>query len=151
MTHEVTRIEDSVYIEAPPESVWHVTTDPRLSPQWNANIVAIRDVSGVPVETGSSWVQVVRILGKSTDMRAVVTECHPPNGGTVQFSGPGEPLVTSKIEAEGSGSRLTQIMEITIPGGLGGMAMRIAIPTIERELRHALESQKKAVEAGTFA
>lgn len=146
MAHEVSRIEDSVLINASPERVWQITTDPWLSPRWNSNIVEIRDVSGLPVERGSSWVQVVRILGRRTEMKARVEEADPPHGGTVRFSGPGEPVLTSRVEAEGSGTRLTQRMDVTIPRGLGGMAVRLAIPTIVHEMKHALQAQKIAAE-----
>jgi uncharacterized protein YndB with AHSA1/START domain len=149
LTHEVSRIEDSVLIDATPERVWQIITNPWLSPRWNSNIVEIRDVSGLPVEKGTSWVQVVRILGRKTEMRAVVEDVDPPHGGTVRFSGPGEPLLTSRVEAEGSGTRLTQIMDVTIPKGIGGMAVRIAIPTIVHELKSALRAQKSVAEDGS--
>ena len=151
MAHEVSRIEDSVLIEASPERVWQIITDPWLSPRWNSNIVEIRDVTGMPVQKGSSWVQVVRILGKRTEMKAEVVECDPPNGGMVKFSGPGEPVLTSKVEPEGSETRLTQIMDVTIPSGIGGMAVRLAVPTIVHELKHALQAQKLAAEEDSAA
>ena len=140
------RVKGSILVNAPVEKLWMLATNPMLSPRWNANIVEIRDFSGLPIGVGSTWVQVLKILGKNTEMRAVVTECQAPESGTVQFYGPGDPRVTTDITEEGGGSRLTQTMDIVEVGGLMGFALRVARSTIEHDLNEALRRQKVAAE-----
>lgn len=140
------RVNGSIFVNAPVEKVWELATNPLLSPRWNANIVEVRDFSGFPVGRGSTWVQVLKILGKNTEMRATVMECEAPVSGTVQFHGPGDPRVTTVISREDGGSRLTQTMDIGEAGGLVGFALRVARSTIEHDLNEALRRQKSAAE-----
>jgi hypothetical protein len=136
-------------VDAPPDRVWEIVTDPMLGGRWNPNVVAVSEFTGMPIEQGTTWKQVVRILGRPTPMRATVTECRPPHAGVVSFVGPGSPRVTTTVVPEGKGSRLSQVMEIKEPGGLGGVAFRLAGHTIHRELCEALRRQKQAVEEGS--
>lgn len=141
------RLEASIEVAAPPETVWRVATDPTLSPRWNPNIVSVVGASSDPVTVGTTWVQVVRILGKSVEMRGEVTECDPPRAGTVRFSGPGDPVVTTTIEPLGDRCLLRQVMDLTIPTGIAGMGMRLGAHRIARQLEEALRRQRGEAEA----
>lgn len=141
------RIERSIVVAAEAKRLWTIATDPSLSPRWNPNIVEVTDVSGLPIGPGSTWTQVVRILGRPVALKARVIRCDPPVSGAVDFSGPTELRVTTTISPEDGRCRLTQTMELYSAGAFGGMAMRLARPTIERELGEALERQKSAAES----
>jgi len=140
-------VQGSIHVDAEPRSVWEIVTDPTLGGRWNPNVLEIRDFSGMPIRDGSSWVQVVKILGRPTNLTARVIECREPESGVVAFTGPGHPRVTTMVSPDGTGSQLTQIMDITVPGGLGGITIRLAGPTIEKELMEALRRQKHAAES----
>lgn len=140
------RIEASIFVNAAPQLVWDLATDPARSREWNPNIVEVREVGDAPVHVGSTWIQVVRILGKATNMRAEVLECDPPHLGVVRFHGPGNPQVATTISPEGTGSRLSQVMNLGEAPGFGALAVRLAGPTIHRELNEALARQKRAAE-----
>ncbi len=143
------RVEESILTSASPERLWEVATDPRLAPRWNPNVTDVKDISGVPVSTGTTWTQVVKILGRPQAMHARVVECDPPRKGVVELSGPGNPRITTQIDDAGSQRRLTQIMELRSGGGFGSMALRLAAGTVRRELQTALYHQKAAAEAET--
>jgi Polyketide cyclase / dehydrase and lipid transport len=140
------RAEGSVLIEAPPARVWEIVTDPRLGGRWNPNVIEVSYFSGMPIQLGTTWKQVVRILGRPTQLTATITQCRAPFSGVVSLTGPGRPRVTITISPEGTGSRLSQIMEVFMPEGIAGVALRLAGPTIQRELDRALQRQKQAVE-----
>jgi len=142
------KIEASIAIDAPPESVWPIATDPRLVSRWNSNIVRVEYDGEGAVETGTRWTQVVSILGSEETMEAEVVECHPPFRGVVRMRGRGEPLVTTTVHPEGNGSILTQVIEISIPAGLVGVALRLGEPVIRAQLNEALRRQKEAAEGG---
>ncbi|HEV3310077.1 MAG TPA: SRPBCC family protein [Chloroflexota bacterium] len=143
------RVEDSVLVAATPDALWEIATDPTLGPQWNPNVTELRDFTGLPIHVGSTWTQIVKILGRPTQMRATVTTCDPPRQGVVKLIGPGNPTITTTIVPEGAGSRLSQIMEIGESRGLGGLAAMLAGPTVERELHQALIRQKQYAERQT--
>ncbi len=141
------RIERSIEVNAPAERVWHIATDPNLGPRWNPNVKEIRDFTGLPIRMGSQWTQVVRIMGRDTVLRATVVACDPPRSGTVKMTGPGNPSITTSVEPRGAGSLLTQVMDVFPPPGLGGIAMKLAGPTIQSEIEGALRRQKQAAES----
>jgi len=140
------RLEASIEIDAPPEAVWPIATNPNLAPQWNSNIVRVVYDGNGEVHAGTTWIQVLRVLGREETMRGEVVECDPPHRGVVRFQGPGDPVVTTTIGSEGSGSILHQVMDLTIPAGLTGMALRVGVPMIKEQLHEALRRQKAAAE-----
>jgi len=142
-------VSGSLTVQAPLEHVWEVATDPRLSTRWNPNVVDVRNVRGLPVARGTRWTQVVRVLGANTILEAEVVECEAPMRGVVQMKGRGNPRVTTTLEPESDGVRLTQEMAIDFGGTLGGLAGRVAKPQIEKELNEALRRQKAAAESSS--
>ena len=140
-------VEGSILVNSSAERVWSLVTDPRLSPRWNPNLTEVRDLSESPLKVGSSWVQVVKILGVLTEMKATVLDYRPPEVGTVSFSGPGAPRVSTLISPENGSVRLAQTMDFTDVSGIAGMALRLARHTIEHDLNEALLRQKLAAEA----
>lgn len=142
------RIEGSLLVAAPVRKVWEVATDPSLTTYWNSNVTEVSDVSEAPLRVGSSWLQTVNILGRPNRLTTQIVEWQPPNYGVVAMSGMGSPRVTTTVEAVEGGSNLTQVMEISLPTGLGGIAFRFAGPTIQAELNEALRRQKMYIENG---
>lgn len=143
------RVERSIYIAAPPHRVWEVVTDPLLAPRWNRNVVEICDVSDTPVRAGSTWTQIVVILGRKTTMRARIVEFDPPHTGLIELAGPASGRITTRVEAAEGGSRVHQAMEFSVPGGpLGQLAAAAAEPTVTRELDESLRRQKQMLEEG---
>lgn len=148
MASEVVTVSGTILVAASPEEIWEIVTNPILAPLWNPSVSRVRDFTGMPIRVGSSWVQDVSILGRPTAMTAKVVHSHPPWEAVVQFSGPGEPKVSTRLRSEGGHTRLEQIMEIALSRGLAGIAIRMARPTIKKELDVALRRQKDAVEKG---
>ena len=142
------RVDASIEIDAPPDRVWPIATDPYLASRWNSNVVSVSNVSPGPVRVGTRWTQVVRILGIDKTMQAEVVECSPPWRGVVRMDGPGDPIITTTIDRVGLGSVLTQVMDLSIPLGFSGVAMRLGVPLIKEQLQEALRRQKLEVESG---
>lgn len=143
------RIEASIHVEAPAETVWHIATDPKLAPRWNPNIVSIDYDGDGPIHEGSTWLQVLRVMGKEERMTGTVVECEPPHHGVVSFTGTGSPRVTTTVADQSDGVTLTQTMDLRIPAGLTGAAMRLGAPLIREQLNQALRRQKQAAEQET--
>jgi uncharacterized protein YndB with AHSA1/START domain len=136
----------SVHVRADPETVWRVATDPTLGPRWNPNIIAINNFDGGPIRAGSTWSQVLRVMGQEERMDATVIECEPPRRGIVQFTGTGSPRVTTTVQTERDGCLLEQHMELSVPSGFKGVALKLGMPLIRDQLQQALNRQKTEAE-----
>jgi uncharacterized protein YndB with AHSA1/START domain len=145
------RIEASIRIEAPPDVVWTIATDPTLAPRWNANVTQVSDVSVGPVSVGTRWTQIVRVMGRDQRMQAEVIESDPPQHGVVRLTGPGDPLITTTVHADGAASILSQVMDFTVPPGLTGVGLRLGAPLIKEQLHEALRRQKQAAEEAALS
>ena len=55
----MTRIRDSITIDAPPDEVWSVISDPRNLPRWNKHILSVRDVPENGLERGRNGLRVI--------------------------------------------------------------------------------------------
>ena len=65
----MTTAEYSVEIDAPPEAVWEVTSDPRNLPHWDRHIVAVKVPEGGLLQ-GSTYSAVMGFMGVRAWSRA---------------------------------------------------------------------------------
>ena len=144
-------IRQAVVIEAPPEEVWKVVSDPRNLPRWNAHI---RSVTGAPdreLRPGDSYWTELGAMGIHVRVRSTVESVDRPRSAVVRISGPIRGVVRTWLRPVGSGRcRLEHEVEYSMAGGPVGAMISAAVkrlggPTI---LRRGLTAQKRQVEAG---
>ena len=68
------RIEESVEIERPVESVFAYTTEAKYWPRWQSIIVEAEQTSQGPMHIGATYKGITRMLGLSVKWTATVTE-----------------------------------------------------------------------------
>jgi uncharacterized protein YndB with AHSA1/START domain len=147
----LSRISESLVVEASPEEVWDVVADPRNLPRWNRFIRSVRDVPENGLRAGSKYWTVLGGLGVSVKVRAEVEEIEPPRYSRVRLSGPLDAVVTTWVRPAGSGrSRLEHEVEYHLRGGAVGelFARSVRLLGGRQLLRRGIRAQKWQIEAG---
>jgi len=68
---------DSVEIKRPVENVFAYTTDAKNWPKWQSFIPEAEQTSQGPMNVGTTFKGVSRMMGRSMKWTAIVTECEP--------------------------------------------------------------------------
>jgi uncharacterized protein YndB with AHSA1/START domain len=148
----VSRISESVEIEAPPEEVWRVIADPRNLPRWNRFIRAVDDVPEDGLRPGSAYGIELGGLGVAVTVRATVEEIDPPRYSRVRLSGPVDAVVTTWVRPAGSGrSRLEHEIDYhLLHGGHVGELLSRTVRLLggPQLVRRGVRAQKRQVERG---
>lgn len=147
----VTVVTVSVEVDAPPERVWDVVSDPVNLPHWDKHIVRVVGVPPGGLAEGVRYVTEMRFMAVHTRVRAEVLEWDPPRRSAIRLSGLLEATVTSTVEPLGDGrSRLEHVVEYGFRGGpFGGLAARSLrlVGGAQYALRHGTLAQKREIES----
>jgi len=138
----VTTVEVSVEVEAPPERVWTVTSNPRNLAQWDRHVVSVR----LPQEEFT-----MGFMGVRTVVKAQVLEWEPPWRSRLRLEGLLEATVTTSVASMPfDRSLLRQQVDYRFRGPLGGFgAMSLnAVGGAQLGLRRGVMAQKRQIEAG---
>lgn len=144
----MTTVEYSVEVEAPPEFVWQVTSDPRNLPHWERHIVAVRLPEGGLVP-GVRYEVVMRFMGVRAVVPCEVREWEPPWRAALHLGGLLDADVTTSIAALPYGrSVLRHEIRYVFRGPLGGFAAASvnAVGGAEYALRKGTQAQKQEIE-----
>ena len=147
----MTRIRDTITVDARPEEVWAVIADARNLPRWNKHIYAVHDVPEGTLEAGSRYWTEMGGFGVRFRVRAEVEEVRPLKYARVRLSGPLDAIVQTWLHPGGSSrSVLEHQVDYTLRGGpLGrGIAMVLKRLGASGLLRRGMMAQKRQVEAG---
>lgn len=144
----MTSVEQTIEIRAPIERVFDALTDPRRGPEWNPNIVEVTDFSGYPVHEGTTWRQVVMMLGRPMRLTCRVAEFQPPYAGVVEISGDQRGRIWTRCAERGAATHVVQGMEFVPPGGaLGRLGAGMMRGRIQQELHGTMVRQRDALMA----
>ena len=122
------RIINDVWIDRAPHDVFEFIADVGNNPQWQRGMREAHFTSGPPLRVGSTYAQVATFLGRRLESRFEIVEYEP--GHLVKGSTTISPFpitFTRVVEAEGSGARVTAIVE----GRPNGM-FALASPLVRR-------------------
>jgi uncharacterized protein YndB with AHSA1/START domain len=148
----VSVVRASEIVEASPESVWEIISDPRNLPRWNQHI---KKVTGVPedgLKPGSRYTTSLRVVGVPFDVHAEVLKIDPPRYSEIRLTGPLEARVRTWVRPAGKRrSRLEH--EVTYRVKRIGPAGRIIDQGLRMMgagtlLRRGTRAQKRQVERG---
>ncbi|MCI0633318.1 MAG: SRPBCC family protein [Actinobacteria bacterium] len=146
----MTRAEFDVVIEAPPESVWEVISDPRNLPHWDKHIVRVDGVPASGLREGMRYTTEMRFFAFRTRVDGEVLEWDPPRGSTIRLSGLLDATVTSTIEPlSGGRSLLEHVVDYRFRGGpFGDIAARslARVGGAHLALRRGTLAQKREIE-----
>jgi hypothetical protein len=144
----MTRAEASVEVDALPERVWEVTSDPANLPDWERHIEHIELPKG-GLGVGARYTVVMRFMGISARVRAEVLEWEPPWRSKIELSGVLDATVTTSIASLPFGrSVLRHEVEYRFRGFLGSFGARglSAVGGAQLALRRGVLAQKRQAE-----
>jgi uncharacterized membrane protein len=149
----MTSLRITGHYDVPIEKVFELGTDFKRYPEWNVSYLEVKEVTGPPDRVGTRIHAVMRLIGRTLEGWAEVAEVEKPRymklTGT-SFEG-GKTTVIYRLTPAGTGTDFETEIEYELPAGIfGQIADKLFVEkTIERDLRHSMESFKALVEAGT--
>jgi uncharacterized membrane protein len=147
MTSVVTVATD---VDAPPERVWKVVSDPNNLPSWDRHIVKVEGVRKGGVRQGDEYTTEVKFLGARAHSRQRVIELEPNRYSKVRLDGIVDGVVETWLEPlNGGRTRLKHRVEYRFKGGpLGEVVARgIQMLGAGSLLKRGVEAQKRQAEA----
>jgi carbon monoxide dehydrogenase subunit G len=150
----VSVLEIETKVDAPPDRVWKVVSDPRNLPKWDRRVAAVRGVPPEGLQQGTEYVTDMRFMGVGTRVRAKVLEMRPPEYAKVRLSGLLDAVVETwvqPLDGDGRLSVLRHRIDYRFGGGpLGNFAAKaLRRLGIQALLRRGVESQKRQAEASS--
>ena len=111
-----------VLIDAPPEGVWDVLRDADRLPEWNEELVAVKDVSGPLDHPGAGYTQVMSFAGRRVEGRFEVTAAEYLKGREIEAT---PPLMRyargrDRLEPREGGTEVTVELDYELKGGAFG-------------------------------
>ena len=127
------KFESSIFINRPVQEVFDFVTNPANSTQWQSGTESAEWTSGGPPGVGSTFKVVASLLGRKIEATIEVTGWDPPNLSRIKSVGGPIPFeITSKFEAQGDGTLLTQTGQAEI-GGFFKLAEGLVGKQIEKQ------------------
>jgi uncharacterized protein YndB with AHSA1/START domain len=146
----VTKVEFDVVVEAPPEAVWEVASDPRRLPYWDRHIVRVEGIPPDGLREGMRYTTEMRFFAFRSTIDGQVLEWDPPHRSTIRLTGLLDATVTSTIEPlAGDRSLLEHVVDYRLRGGpLGEVAARslARVGGAHLALRHGTLAQVRDIE-----
>ena len=134
------KIETSVVVDRPPETVWKYVIDPSNAPKYDPDIISAKQTSDGPVAVGATFEENRKKEGKSTFR---VAEYDPGRSWTWVVTSP-RAMEGSKmnvvVEDFGGKTRITNATELR----LGGF-YRLMGPFVTRSLRKIQGAQANSI------
>jgi len=148
----MTVVRTTVEVDASPEDVWAVVTDPANLPHWDRHIESVEALPKGGLSAGATYVVVVRFMRVCARVKAEVLEWSPPSHARIRLSGPVDATVDTAVEPLPNGrSRLRHEVDYRFRGGAFGRLAARSLRVVGGagyELRHGTMAQKRDVEAG---
>jgi uncharacterized protein YndB with AHSA1/START domain len=145
----MTTVEYSVEVDAPPEAVWEVTSDPRGLPAWERHIESV-SVPPDGLGPGVRYEVTMAFMSVRATVPCIVREWEPPWRSVVELGGLLVATVTTSIASlPFDRSVLRHEVRYVFKGPLGSFAAASvrAIGGAEYALRRGTEAQRRQIEA----
>jgi uncharacterized protein YndB with AHSA1/START domain len=142
--------EFSVEIDASPERVWEVVSDPANIPQWERHVVSVQVPDGELGED-STYSVVMSFMGVRVRVRGEILRWEPPSFATIHLRVPLDATIeTSIARLPHDRSLLRHEVTYTFRGPLGGVvaAGLNAVGGAQLGIRHGTLGQKRQIEEG---
>jgi uncharacterized protein YndB with AHSA1/START domain len=142
--------EFSVEVDAPPERVWAIVSDPANIPHWERHVVSVHVPDGGLGE-GSRYTVVMGFMGVKVTVRGEILGWEPPSHATIRLRGPLDATIdTTVAELPRNRSVLRHEVTYRFRGPLGGVvaAGLTAVGGAQLGIKHGTLAQKRQIEEG---
>lgn len=144
------QIHEELQIDAPVERIWALGGDPSRIPEWQTNVVEVRDVTGPLNEVGTRYTAVNRLAGRHIEGEWEVTRAEPMRELELRGTAPGGGRAVQQVRytPRDGGTAVSVDLDYELPGGfLGQFANRLFVErALQRDIRHSLENFKALCE-----
>ena len=140
----------SEHINAPIDQVWDLNANCERVPEWNVNVIEVKDCPGRLDRVGAKATTVTRVMGRKIEGSAETTKADKPHAFAQKLVGAGGAKATVSVTyAEAGGGTDTTIeLDYDLPMGMfAGIAEKLLGGSIERDVRHSMENFKALCEA----
>ncbi len=147
--NRTTRAEASIEIDAAPETVWKVASDPRNLPHWDRHIEAAQ-VARETLGPGSRYQVRMRLMAVTARVEVEVREWKPPWRAVLQLHGLLQATVTTTVASLPFDRTLLRhqvAYRFRGPLGLFGARSLNAMGGAQLALRRGLAAQKREIES----
>lgn len=137
-------------IDAPIDHVWEMNASCERLPEWNVNVVEVKDCPGRLDRVGATVTTVVRVFGRRIEGTQETTKADKPHAFALKLVGAGgaKGMVDGTFTEAGNGTDISLDIEYELPMGLfGGVAEKLLRGSIERDFRHSIENFKDLCES----
>jgi uncharacterized protein YndB with AHSA1/START domain len=141
--------EFSVEVDAPPERVWEVVSDPGNIPHWERHVVSVR-LPDEALDVGSTYTVVMAFMGVRVRVRGEILRWEPPSHATIRLRGPLEATIDTSVgQLPRDRSVLRHEVNYTFRGPLGRVvaAGLSAVGGAQLGIRRGTLGQKRQIEA----
>jgi uncharacterized protein YndB with AHSA1/START domain len=147
----VTVVSVAMEIDAPPERVWGVISNPANLPHWDRHIVRVYGIPATGLVEGTTYLTEMRFFSVRATVAGEVLEWDPPRRSSIRLTGLLDATVTSTVRPLADGrSNLEHVVEYRFRGGpLGDLAARSLrlVGGAQYALRRGTLAQKRELEA----
>jgi len=143
-------VEKSIVINAPAEKVFMRVEDNESFPEWWPNMIEQKRQTPGPLAVGSKSRFTYNMLGVKTTGEVELTTYEPPTHLVARTSGGVNGTFDWRCTPEGSGTRLSVVVDYTLPGSiLGKIADKLVVEKRnEADLEEGLKKLKALIEGG---
>lgn len=140
-----------VVVDAPPEAVWRVVSDPRNLTRWERHVATVDDVPDTLIE-GLEYSTQIRFAGVAGRVDVTVVEVDAPHFGRLHLRGVLDAVVTTRVTGlEDGRSLLEHEVEYSFGGGALGSFAAHGLEFLggaSYVLHRGAIAQKRQIEAG---
>jgi uncharacterized membrane protein len=147
-------VRASEHIDAPIGHVWEINASCERIPEWNVNVVEVKDCPGRLDRVGARATTVVRVFGRRIEGSQETTKADKPRAFTLKLVGAGgaKATVDGTFTESGGGTDTTLELDYELPMGMfAGVAEKLLGGSIDRDVRHSMENFKALCESTTPA
>ena len=138
------------HVSAPIDHVWDVNASCERLPEWNVNVVEVKDCPGRLDSVGAKATTLARVMGRKLEAHSETTRAERPHRLDQKFSGAGgvKASITTTFTEAGGGTDIAIDFDYDFPMGFfGGIAEKLLGGSIERDVRHSMDNFKELCEA----
>ncbi len=126
-------VEASVVIKGPIGDVFELVTNVHRAPEWQAELLDVKDVSDTPIDAGTTLTVVLQFLGRQIENTMQVTVYEPPNRFSMVILAGFLPVeLDFVLEPAASGTQVTYLSDWELPRGFLFRLVQPAKPLFDR-------------------